>query len=148
MCYPAYFTYTVQDIEVQLLRSWVLGCLRQGYITRRCPHQVGGVYVASTAFYINLLIGAVCAPVSLLFLIPNIDPRKGAPLTTRLREIDWLGSILNLGAFLSGVMAILTWAWGSGRSSVCSSARACYSFCLGSSRPSLLIPLLPDGLCH
>ncbi|KAJ5980184.1 MFS drug efflux transporter [Penicillium waksmanii] len=84
---------------------------------------VGGGFSQSSvgwrwAFYINLLIGAVCAPVY-LFLIPNIDPRKGAPLTTRLREIDWLGSILNLGAFLSGIMAIsfggLTWAWGSGK---------------------------------
>ncbi|KAJ5710453.1 MFS drug efflux transporter [Penicillium malachiteum] len=83
---------------------------------------VGGGFSQSSvgwrwAFYINLLIGGVCAPVY-LFLIPNIDPRKGAPLSARVREIDWLGSILNLGAFLSGVMAIsfggLTWAWGSG----------------------------------
>ncbi|KAJ5525432.1 MFS drug efflux transporter [Penicillium frequentans] len=83
---------------------------------------VGGGFSQSSvgwrwAFYINLLIGAACAPVY-LFLIPNIDPRKGAPLAARIREIDWLGSILNLGAFLSGVMAIsfggLTWAWGSG----------------------------------
>lgn len=83
---------------------------------------VGGGFSQSSvgwrwAFYINLLIGAVCAPIYLL-LIPNIDPRKGAAFTTRVREIDWLGSILNLGAFLSGVMAIsfggLTWGWGSG----------------------------------
>ncbi|KAJ5794562.1 MFS drug efflux transporter [Penicillium paradoxum] len=83
---------------------------------------VGGGFSQSSvgwrwAFYINLLVGAACAPVY-LFLIPNIDPRKGASLSARVREIDWLGSILNLGAFLSGVMAIsfggLTWAWGSG----------------------------------
>ncbi|KAJ6091540.1 MFS drug efflux transporter [Penicillium canescens] len=83
---------------------------------------VGGGFSQSSvgwrwAFYINLWVGAACAPVY-LFLIPNIDPRKGAPLAARVREIDWLGSILNLGAFLSGVMAIsfggLTWAWGSG----------------------------------
>ncbi|KAJ5519995.1 MFS drug efflux transporter [Penicillium fimorum] len=83
---------------------------------------VGGGFSQSSvgwrwAFYINLLIGAVCAPVY-LFLIPNIDPRNGVPLATRAREIDWLGRILNLGAFLSGIMPIsfggLTWAWGSG----------------------------------
>lgn len=83
---------------------------------------VGGGFSQSSvgwrwAFYINLLVGAACAPVY-LFLIPNIDPRKGTSLTNRIREIDWIGSILNLGAFLSGVMAIsfggLSWAWGSG----------------------------------
>ncbi|CAG8895818.1 unnamed protein product [Penicillium egyptiacum] len=83
---------------------------------------VGGGFSQSSvgwrwAFYINLVVGAACAPVY-LFLIPNVDPRKGAPLAARVREIDWLGSILNLGAFLSGAMAIsfggLTWAWGSG----------------------------------
>ncbi|EED15781.1 MFS drug efflux transporter, putative [Talaromyces stipitatus ATCC 10500] len=84
---------------------------------------VGGGFSESSvgwrwAFYINLLIAAVCAPVY-LFLIPNIDPRKGAGFMDRIREIDLVGSILNLGAFLSGIMAIsfggLTWAWNSGK---------------------------------
>ncbi|KAL2834132.1 major facilitator superfamily domain-containing protein [Aspergillus pseudoustus] len=68
------------------------------------------------AFYINLVVGAACAPVY-LFLIPNIDPRKGAGLMGRAREIDVVGGTLNIGAFGSGTMAIsfggITWAWGS-----------------------------------
>lgn len=47
------------------------------------------------AFFFNLLIGAICAPVY-LFLIPNIHPRKGAPLAARAREIDWLGAFSTL----------------------------------------------------
>jgi MFS family permease len=83
---------------------------------------VGGGFSQSSVswswtFYIKLLVGAACAPVYFC-LILNIDFRKRAPLGGRVREIDWQGSILNLGAFLSSVMAIsfggLTWAWGSG----------------------------------
>ncbi|KAH6670608.1 MFS drug efflux transporter [Halenospora varia] len=84
---------------------------------------IGGAFSDSSAgwrwaFYINLCIGAVCAPVY-LFLLPNRDPRPGVKFLERGKEMDYLGCVLVVGAFVSGVMAInwggLTYAWGSGR---------------------------------
>ena len=70
------------------------------------------------AFYINLCIGAVCAPVY-IFLLPNFDPRPGVSFRTRLREIDYVGSLVIIGAFVSGVMAVsfggIVYPWRSGR---------------------------------
>lgn len=70
------------------------------------------------AFYINLCIGALCAPVY-IFLLPNFDPRPGVSFRTRLREIDYVGSIVIIGAFVSGVMAAsfggIVYPWKSGR---------------------------------
>jgi MFS family permease len=84
---------------------------------------IGGAFTVSSAgwrwsFYINLCIGAVCAPVY-LFMLPNIDPRPGVKFTDRAREVDYLGVILTVGAFVSGVMAMsfggVTFPWNSGR---------------------------------
>ncbi|KAK0103229.1 hypothetical protein ONS95_005263 [Cadophora gregata] len=83
---------------------------------------IGGAFTDSSAgwrwaFYINLCIGAVCAPVY-LFMLPNHDPRPGVTLKDRAREMDYLGTLLTLGAFISGVMAIsfggIQYAWNSG----------------------------------
>lgn len=84
---------------------------------------VGGAFTDSSAgwrwaFYINLVIGALFAPVWFLYL-PRFDPRPGVALKKRLAEIDYLGTILIIGAYISGVMAInfggATYAWNSGR---------------------------------
>ncbi|PVH69625.1 putative HC-toxin efflux carrier [Cadophora sp. DSE1049] len=84
---------------------------------------IGGGFSDSSAgwrwaFYINLCIGAVCAPVY-LFMLPNKDPRPGIPLMDRAREMDYVGSILTMGAFVSGVMAVsfggVTYEWNSGQ---------------------------------
>ena len=84
---------------------------------------IGGAFTDSSAgwrwaFYINLCIGAVCAPVYLCML-PNKDPRLGASLTDRAHEIDHVRAVLTLGAFVSGTMAIsfggITYPWGSGK---------------------------------
>ncbi|ATZ57448.1 BcmfsM2 [Botrytis cinerea B05.10] len=84
---------------------------------------IGGAFVDSSAgwrwaFYINLCIGAACAPVY-LFLLPNYDPRPGVPLLHRAKEVDYLGGILIIGAFVSGVMAVsfggVTYPWNSGK---------------------------------
>ena len=84
---------------------------------------IGGAFTDSSAgwrwaFYINLVIGAICAPVY-LFMLPNKDPRPGVPLTDRAREMDYLGGLLTLGAFISGVMAVsfggITYPWNSGK---------------------------------
>lgn len=84
---------------------------------------VGGAFTSSAAgwrwaFYINLCVAAVCAPVY-LFMIPSIQPRNGASLSSRLWEIDSFGLVLLIGIWVSGLMAIsfggVLYAWGSGR---------------------------------
>ncbi|KAA8652894.1 hypothetical protein EYZ11_011210 [Aspergillus tanneri] len=71
---------------------------------------IGGAFTDSAAtwrwaFYINLCIGGLFAPV-FFFIIPSVDPRSGVPIKARLAEIDWLGPILFIGAYVSGIMAI------------------------------------------
>jgi MFS family permease len=71
---------------------------------------VGGAFADSTAtwrwaFYINLCLGGALAPVYLL-LLPSINLRPGMHFFKRLREMDILGGILLIGAFISGIMAI------------------------------------------
>ncbi|KAI9806472.1 MAG: hypothetical protein M1833_003659 [Piccolia ochrophora] len=84
---------------------------------------VGGAFSDSAAtwrwsFYINLVIGGLFAPVY-IWILPSIDPRQGVPTKTRLRQLDWTGAVLIVGAMISGVMAIsfggITYAWESGR---------------------------------
>ena len=82
---------------------------------------IGGAFAVSSAtwrwsFYINLVIGAACAPVY-LFLIPPADSRPGVPILDRLRTIDLVGTVIMTGTFLSGLMAIsfggIVYAWSS-----------------------------------
>ncbi|KAL8638513.1 MAG: hypothetical protein Q9228_004336 [Teloschistes exilis] len=84
---------------------------------------IGGAFTDSSAtwrwaFYLNLCVGGLFAPVW-FFLLPRYDPRPGVAITKRLREIDYVGTILIIGAYVSGVMAInfggSTYAWNSGR---------------------------------
>ena len=84
---------------------------------------IGGAFTDSSAgwrwaFYINLCVGAVCAPVY-LFMLPNKDPRPGVSQRDRAREMDYIGAILTMGAFISGVMAVsfggVTYPWNSGQ---------------------------------
>lgn len=84
---------------------------------------IGGAFTVSSAgwrwaFYINLCIGAACAPVY-LFMLPNKDPRPGVSFMDRAREMDYVGTVLTLGAFVSGVLAMsfggVTYPWNSGR---------------------------------
>ncbi|EED19841.1 efflux pump antibiotic resistance protein, putative [Talaromyces stipitatus ATCC 10500] len=86
---------------------------------------VGGAFSTSSAtwrwaFYINLVIAAVCAP-AYIFYLPSVKP-PGAPDTSvfaRLRNLDWIGFIGGTGAMLSFVMALTfagsIWAWNDGR---------------------------------
>ncbi|KAI6246972.1 Efflux pump [Erysiphe necator] len=82
---------------------------------------IGGAFSVSAggwrwSFYINLIIGLVCTPVY-IFLLPKWDPRPGVGFLERAREMDYLGSVLTVGAFLSGVMPIsfggVQYAWSS-----------------------------------
>lgn len=69
------------------------------------------------AFYLNLVVGAVAAPV-FLFLIPSKDPLPGTSIRTRLAPIDLLGTVLLAGAITSLLMGIsfggVVYEWASG----------------------------------
>jgi MFS family permease len=84
---------------------------------------VGGGFSLSNvgwrwSFYINLFIGAVCAPAWLL-LLPSKDPRPGVSYKQRFSELDYVGAALLIGALTSFVLAInwggVTYSWDSGR---------------------------------
>ncbi|KFY25267.1 hypothetical protein V493_04729 [Pseudogymnoascus sp. VKM F-4281 (FW-2241)] len=86
---------------------------------------VGGAFSTSAAtwrwaFYINLVIAALCAPVYIFYLPPVRPP--GAPDTTvmrRLGGLDWVGFTASTGAMVCFTMALTfagsIWAWGDGR---------------------------------
>ncbi|KAK7932505.1 hypothetical protein PG985_003217 [Apiospora marii] len=83
---------------------------------------IGGAFTQSKAtwrwaFYINLCIAALFAPVY-LFGIPSWKPRKGIRNVDLIREFDLVGSVLIVGAIISLIMAIqfggTLYAWNSG----------------------------------
>lgn len=85
---------------------------------------IGGAFTDSSAgwrwsFYINLCVGAVCAPVYLFMLPSDKDPRPGVSFLGRARELDYVGATLLTGAFVSGIMAVsfggVMFPWNSGR---------------------------------
>ncbi|TGO49065.1 hypothetical protein BCON_0222g00150 [Botryotinia convoluta] len=63
---------------------------------------IGGAFTDSGATwkwssYLNLCVGGAGAPVYSL-LLPSHDPRPGVSIKTRLRDIDFLGALLIMGA--------------------------------------------------
>lgn len=88
---------------------------------------VGGAFAVSSvgwrfAFYINLFVAGVASPVY-IFLIPSHDPRPGVSYKARVSNLDFLGTILMIGASVAGVMAIsfggVIYAWNSGQIIAC-----------------------------
>jgi MFS family permease len=85
---------------------------------------IGGGFAESSAtwrwgFYINLVVGAVFAPVY-VFMLPEHDPLPNFPWITRMKRIDWAGIVLFVAALACLLMAIdfggVQWAWNSGSS--------------------------------
>ncbi|PQE22355.1 hypothetical protein CJF32_00009316 [Rutstroemia sp. NJR-2017a WRK4] len=84
---------------------------------------IGGAFSESSvgwrwAFYINLLIGGVFAPVY-IFMVPSKDARPGVAFKERAVEMDYVGTVLQAGALTMFVMAI-NWGgniypWNSGQ---------------------------------
>jgi len=82
---------------------------------------VGGAFSGSSAtwrwaFYINLVLAAVTAPIYLM-LFPKYDPQPSMTLKAKLLSIDWIGAVLNAATFVL-FMTVLTfagstWAWNS-----------------------------------
>ncbi|KAI1618125.1 MFS drug efflux transporter [Exophiala viscosa] len=84
---------------------------------------IGGAFTSSNAgwrwaFYINLVIGGLGAPVY-LFLLPSSKPRPNDSSKELWKTLDWVGVVLSIGAFLTGTMAIgfggVIYPWGSGQ---------------------------------
>lgn len=84
---------------------------------------VGGAFAESSAtwrwaFYINLLIGAAFAPVYFM-LLPGIDPHPEATVMERVKKLDFLGIILNIGWLCCIIMAVnfggTVYDWDSGQ---------------------------------
>ncbi|EPE25899.1 MFS general substrate transporter [Glarea lozoyensis ATCC 20868] len=86
---------------------------------------IGGAFAESNAtwrwaFYINLVLFGVFGPI-IVFMVPTWDPKKGEvlPFTARGKQMDWIGSVLEIGACVAGVMAIsfggTIYQWGSGQ---------------------------------
>lgn len=83
---------------------------------------IGGAFADSSAgwrwaFYINLVIGGLGAPVY-VFLLPSSKPRPNDSNTALWKTVDWVGVMLSIGAFLTGTMAIafggIIYPWNSG----------------------------------
>ena len=88
-----------------------------------CGPIVGGAFARSSAtwrwgFYLNLVVGGIFAPIY-LFLLPSFDPAAGERFGTRIRDIDYLDTLLSISTLVSIIMAInfggTLYAWKSGQ---------------------------------
>lgn len=84
---------------------------------------VGGAFSDSKAtwrwgFYINLVIGAITAPIY-IFNLPNVRPVRGVSVWDRIKAIDYVGDILSAGVWVSFSIAFVfaggAWRWNDGR---------------------------------
>ncbi|KAG5790879.1 hypothetical protein H9Q69_010074 [Fusarium xylarioides] len=50
------------------------------------------------AFYINLVIGAIMAPIY-IFWFPHYGAHRHEPILPRIKNLDWLGALLNVATF-------------------------------------------------
>ncbi|OKL64257.1 hypothetical protein UA08_00397 [Talaromyces atroroseus] len=86
---------------------------------------VGGAFATSSAtwrwaFYINLVVAALCAPVY-IFYLPSVKPGRASdtPILGKLVALDWVGFILGTRAMVSFTIALTfagtTWSWDDGR---------------------------------
>lgn len=84
---------------------------------------VGGAFTQSSAtwrwaFYINLVLGGVFAPVY-LFCLPDVHPLTGRTVLERVKTIDYLGLVLGAAAWVTFTMGFTMaggqWPWNDGR---------------------------------
>jgi MFS family permease len=94
---------------------WGIGCI--------LGPVVGGAFSVSSAtwrwaFYINLVIGALTAPVYLIFL-PPLRPVEGVSISARLAKFDFVGLVLGAGVWAAFTIALTMaggqWPWNDGR---------------------------------
>lgn len=74
--------------------------------------------IFSRAFYINLVLGAATAPIY-VFWFPRHGVHRNTALFPRIKNIDWLGALLNAATFSLFITACTysgsQWPWGSGK---------------------------------
>ncbi|KAK6852072.1 MFS transporter [Apiospora arundinis] len=86
---------------------------------------VGGAFATSSAawrwaFYINLVVAAICAPIY-IFYLPPVTPNGAADksITQKLKAMDWVGFVGSTGAAVSLTLVLTfggsTWGWNEGR---------------------------------
>ncbi|KAL8975228.1 MAG: hypothetical protein Q9197_000531 [Variospora fuerteventurae] len=84
---------------------------------------VGGSLADSSAtwrwaFYLNLVIFGAMSPIY-LFLLPALPRETDTTFLGRLKELDWLGTLLTTGLYVSFTMAFtfggVIWQWDDGR---------------------------------
>lgn len=84
---------------------------------------IGGGFAVSSAtwrwaFYINLVVFAVSAPVH-VFYLPSIHPSQGVSGRERLVRLDLIGFVLGAGVWVAFLLALTMagsqWAWDDGR---------------------------------
>lgn len=83
---------------------------------------IGGAFSVNTgatwrwAFYINLPLAAVLAPIY-LFSFPKFNPHPTVSTGEKLKRIDWVGTVLNIASFTLITVALTlsgsTWKWNS-----------------------------------
>ena len=75
----------------------------------------------------NLIVFGVLSPAFLF--IPTFQPQPGIATLTKLKQVDWVETVLNAGLYTSFVIALTfggaTWAWNSGRTIGTLVATAC-----------------------
>ncbi|KAL4940536.1 major facilitator superfamily domain-containing protein [Aspergillus oleicola] len=84
---------------------------------------VGGSLADSSAtwrwaFYLNLVIFGVIAPIY-LFVLPSLPRRPGTPFVEKILSLDWLGVVLTAGLYVSFTLAFTfggsIWVWNDDR---------------------------------
>ncbi|CEJ92565.1 hypothetical protein VHEMI08210 [[Torrubiella] hemipterigena] len=82
---------------------------------------IGGVFAQSNAtwrwaFYINLVLAAITAPIY-IFWFPRHGTHRGEPILPRVKNLDWLGALLNAATYSLFITACTysgsQWTWNS-----------------------------------
>ncbi|KAJ5144932.1 hypothetical protein N7448_002324 [Penicillium atrosanguineum] len=83
---------------------------------------IGGAFAQSKAtwrwaFYINLVLGGVTAPIY-IFWLPRHGAHRHEKILPRIKNLDWLGALLNAATYalfiISCTYSGTTWPWNSG----------------------------------